>query len=87
VLTHLPAASSNYTTIGEVCQAAQVALCFQHIAVPDFQTMALTSNLKENAEMKLLGINFTKESSLLLHAIHSLFYWRIFKKNILFFGF
>ncbi len=32
-------------------------------------------------EMKFLDINFTKVSSLLLHAIHSPFYWRILKKN------
>ena len=32
-------------------------------------------------------MNFTKDSSLLLHAIHSLFYWRILKKIILSFGF
>jgi hypothetical protein len=31
--------------------------------------------------------NFTKDSSLLLHAIHSSFYWQILKKTILFFGF
>ncbi len=37
--------------------------------------------------MEFLEINFTKDSSLLLHAIHSLFYWRILKKNILFSGF
>ncbi len=28
-------------------------------------------------EMEFLDINVTKDSSLLLHAIHSLFYWRI----------
>jgi hypothetical protein len=31
-------------------------------------------------EMKFLDINLTKDSSLLLHAIHSPFYWRIKKK-------
>ncbi len=35
--------------------------------------------------MEFLDINFTKDSSLLLHDIHSLFYWRILKKNMLFF--
>jgi hypothetical protein len=38
-------------------------------------------------EMEFLDINLTKNSSLLLHAIHSPFYWRILKKTILFFGF
>jgi hypothetical protein len=32
----------------------------------------------------ILGHQFTKESSLLLHAIHSPFYWRILKKIILY---
>jgi hypothetical protein len=38
-------------------------------------------------EMEFLGINLTKDSSLLLHAIHSPFYWRILKKKTLFSGF
>jgi hypothetical protein len=37
-------------------------------------------------EMELLDICLTKDSSLLLHAIHSPFYWRILKKTILFSG-
>ncbi len=37
--------------------------------------------------MEFSDINLTKDSSLLLHAIHSPFYWRILKKTILFFGF
>jgi hypothetical protein len=32
-------------------------------------------------EMEFLDINCTKDSSLLLHAIHSAFYWRILKKK------
>jgi hypothetical protein len=32
-------------------------------------------------EMEFLDINLTKDSSLLLHAIHSPFYWRIFREN------
>jgi hypothetical protein len=35
------------------------------------------------AKMKFLDISFTKDSSLLLHAIHSPFYWWILKKIIL----
>ena len=35
-------------------------------------------------EMEFLDINSTKDSSLLLYAIHSPFYWRILKKTILF---
>jgi hypothetical protein len=30
-----------------------------------------------NREMEFLDMNLTKDSSLLLHAIHSPFYWRI----------
>ncbi len=37
-------------------------------------------------EMEFLDINLTKDSSLLLHAINSPFYWRILKKTILFSG-
>jgi hypothetical protein len=37
--------------------------------------------------MEFLDINLTKDSSLLLQAIHSPFYWRILKKTILGFGF
>jgi hypothetical protein len=39
------------------------------------------------AEMEFLDINLTKDLSLLLHAIHSPFHWRISKKTILFSGF
>jgi hypothetical protein len=35
----------------------------------------------------ILGLQFNKSSSFLLHAIHSPFYWRILKKTILFSGF
>jgi len=37
--------------------------------------------------MEFLDFNLTRDSSLLLHAIHSPFYWLIFKKTILFSGF
>jgi hypothetical protein len=37
--------------------------------------------------MEFLDMNLTKDSSLLLHAIHSLFYWRILKKTLLYSGF
>ncbi len=36
--------------------------------------------------MEFLDINLTKDSSHLLHASHSPFYWRILKKTILFSG-
>jgi hypothetical protein len=36
--------------------------------------------------MEFLDINLAKDSSLLLRAIHNPFYWRIFKKIILFSG-
>ncbi len=38
-------------------------------------------------EMEFLDINWTKDSSLLLTAIQSPFYWRILKKTIFFPGF
>jgi hypothetical protein len=34
--------------------------------------------------MKFFDIKLTKDSSLLLYATHTPFYWRIFKKTILF---
>jgi hypothetical protein len=37
--------------------------------------------------MEFLDINLAKGLSLLLHAIHNPFYWRILKKTILFSGF
>ncbi len=37
--------------------------------------------------MEFVDISLTKDSSLLLHAIHSPFYWRILKKTILNSGF
>jgi hypothetical protein len=37
--------------------------------------------------MEFLEINLTKDSSLLLHAIHSPFYWRILNNTIIFFSF
>jgi hypothetical protein len=39
------------------------------------------------AEMEFLNIYLIKDSSLLLHAIPSPFYWRILKKSILLSGF
>jgi hypothetical protein len=38
-------------------------------------------------KMEFLGISLTKDSSLLLNAIHSHFYWKILKKTMLFSGF
>jgi hypothetical protein len=38
-------------------------------------------------QMEFLDINKTKDLSLLLHAIHGPFCWRILKKTILFAGF
>jgi hypothetical protein len=38
--------------------------------------------------MEFSDMNLTKDSSLLLHAIHNLFYWIFFiQKTILYFGF
>jgi hypothetical protein len=38
----------------------------------------------QHPKMEFLDINLTKESSLVLHAIHSPFSWWILKKTILF---
>ncbi len=43
--------------------------------------------LVQCAEMEFLVMNFTKDSSLLIHAVHSLFYLRILQKIILYSGF
>jgi hypothetical protein len=47
------------------------------------QTVKHTVDIQEQ-EMEFLVINLRKDSSLLLHAIRSPIYWRIFKKSILF---
>jgi hypothetical protein len=47
----------------------------------------LFSHLIQCTEMEFLGISLTKDSSILLHAIHSHFYWQILKKTMLFYGF
>jgi hypothetical protein len=41
----------------------------------------------EYIDMEFLDMIWTKDSSLLLHAIHSLSYWRISQKIILYSGF
>ncbi len=41
----------------------------------------------KDTDMEFLDIKLTKDSSRLLLAIHSLFYWRILKKTILYSGF
>ncbi len=38
------------------------------------------NRLMDNPEMEFLDMNLTKDWSLLLHAIHSPFYWPIFKE-------
>ncbi len=38
------------------------------------------------SEMEFLDISLQKTSSLLLHGIHSPFYWRILKKTMLYSG-
>jgi hypothetical protein len=47
----------------------------------------LCSGCSATPEMEFLDISLTKDSRLLLHAIHSPFYWWILKKSILFSGF
>ncbi len=39
------------------------------------------------SEIEFLDISLTKDSSLLLHAIRILFYWRILQKTIIYSGF
>jgi hypothetical protein len=47
----------------------------------------LMYGLVRHTEIEFLDINLTKDSSLLLHAIHSPFYWRILQKTTLLSGF
>ncbi len=49
-----------------------------------FKENSLSSEQINGPEMKFLDISLTKDSSPLLHAIHSPFYKRILKKTILF---
>jgi hypothetical protein len=45
--------------------------------------MACDADAKTLPEMEFLDISLMKDSSLLLHATHSPFYWWIFKETIL----
>ncbi len=63
-----------------------VELLLSFVAVVACPVMSLVSCL-DCPEMQFLDIILTKDSNLLLHAIHSLFYWRILKKTKLFSGF
>ncbi len=47
----------------------------------------LTVEGSTRPKMEFLDISLTKGSSLLLHAIHSIFYWRILQKAFVFSGF
>ncbi len=53
------------------------------VLAPERITTETCSTFKhqKNGRMEFLDINLTKGSSLLLHAIHSPFYWRIWKKT------
>ncbi len=42
---------------------------------------------RKRSDMEFLDMNLTKDLSLLLSAIHSLFDWRILRKTILYSGF
>ncbi len=49
--------------------------------------MAKSRSRTDCTKMEFSNINLTKDSSLLLHAIPSPFYWRILQKTILYSGF
>ncbi len=49
--------------------------------------MAKSRSRTDCSEMEFSDNNLTKDSSLLLHAIHGPFYWRILQKTILYSGF
>jgi hypothetical protein len=38
-------------------------------------------------KFEFLDVNLSKDSSLLLHAVHSPFYWRILRRTILYSGY
>jgi hypothetical protein len=48
-------------------------------------TNLLSSFIYALTEMEFLDINMTIDTSLLIHAIYSPFYWRVLKKTILWF--
>jgi hypothetical protein len=54
---------------------------------PRSDNLAFFSSFCFHTEMEFLDINLKTDSKLWLHAIHSPFYWRFYKKTILFFGF
>ncbi len=59
----------------------------QTLAKEVFQApLVVQGESPSSSEMNFLDINLTKDSILLLHAIHSPFYWRNWKKTILFSG-
>jgi hypothetical protein len=57
--------------------------------IPDISSTCFGRTVPKfgNNVLTFLDVNKIKDSSLLLHAIHSPFYWRILKKAILYSGF
>jgi hypothetical protein len=60
---------------------AQLALSHQFL---EEKIQILSSFFTPSTEMEFLDIRLTEDSSLLLRAIHSLFYWQIFQTTILY---
>jgi hypothetical protein len=71
-------------TKGEVENQRNARLCIPESRKPGFLN---NKSSVHTPEIEFLDINLRKESRLLLHAIHSPFYWWILKKTILYSGF
>ncbi len=74
------------------CDCKPQKVCVQVLqagSLPMFTKMVLTINRTSTFRdwMEFLDICLTKTRVFLLHAIHSHFYWRVFKKTILLIGF
>jgi hypothetical protein len=71
--------SSSYSRLRECSQSIKTSLILMEAGERKAGKFIYT-------EMEFLDIYLLKDLSLLLRAVHSLFYWRILKKNILFSG-
>ena len=73
---------------GSSCACAWLhVLCVSVYRPGKCHRLAETKQRRLSPEMEFLDISLIKGSSLLLHAIHSILYWRILRKTIVFSGF
>ncbi len=69
-----------------LCRAVLLVFHSQKIYIVFVRQYVSSPFSKKCTRDGILDINLTKDVSLLLHAIHSPFYWRILKKTIVFSG-